>query len=56
MTLSRAIGAGVRMGSAWGSENRPGIPVIVGFFVDRIMRINNDGHFTVNFTLFTHYF
>ncbi len=30
--------------------------VVVGFFRDRVMRINNDGQFTVNFTLFKHYF
>jgi hypothetical protein len=33
-----------------------GYLVIVGFFVDRVMQINNDGHFTENFKLFTHYF
>ncbi len=59
MSLSRAIGADVRTGSAWGrSKNRPEISylVIVGFFRDRVMQIDNDGHFTVNFTLFKHYF
>ncbi len=54
--LSCAIGAWVWMGSAWGSKNKPGIPVIVGFFVDKIIQINNDSYFTVNFMLFTHYF
>jgi hypothetical protein len=58
MASSRALGAEVWTGSAWGSKNRPEILylVIVGFFRDRVMGINNDGHFTVNFMLFKHYF
>jgi hypothetical protein len=58
MPSLRAIGAEIRMGSAWGSKNRPetSYRVIVGFFRDRVMQINNDGHFTVNFMLLKHYF
>ena len=33
-----------------------GYLVIVGFFIDRVMQINNDRHLTVNFTLSKHYF
>jgi hypothetical protein len=58
MSLLREIGAEVWMGSAWGSKNRPEILylVIVEFFRDRFMQINNDDQFTANFTLFKHYF
>jgi hypothetical protein len=58
MSSSGAIEAEIWTSSAWGSKNRPEILylVIVGFFRDKVMRINNDGHFTVNFMLFKHYF